>query len=47
MLAIFDGSPVLVYEGLIMASSFHTELDDDTRLMEYFLKNFCWDVGNN
>ncbi len=39
-LAEHDGVPVLVTEKNIMASSFHTELDDDTTLLEYFLKKF-------
>ena len=41
ILAEFRKSPVLVSEGQLLASSFHTELDDDTRLLEYFLKNYC------
>ncbi len=36
-LAYYEDSPVLVTERTIMASSFHTELDDDTTLMAYFL----------
>ena len=39
-LANYHGSPVLVSEGNILASSFHTELDDDTTLLEYFLDEF-------
>lgn len=39
-LAIYHDSPVLVSENKILASSFHTELDDDTTLLEYFLKKF-------
>lgn len=40
VLAEFDGSPILVRQNRIMASSFHTELDDDTTLLEYFLARF-------
>ena len=40
VLASLDDSPVLVREKNILASSFHTELDDDTRLLEYFLSDF-------
>ncbi|RKX27923.1 MAG: pyridoxal 5'-phosphate synthase glutaminase subunit PdxT [Candidatus Zixiibacteriota bacterium] len=36
----YNGSPVLVSEGLIMASSFHTELDNDTTLLEFFMGRF-------
>ncbi len=39
-LAVYRDSPVLVSQGKIMASSFHTELDDNTTLLEYFLKRF-------
>lgn len=39
-LAEFRGSPVLLTQENIMASSFHTELDDNTRLLEFFLKSF-------
>ncbi len=42
-LAVFDNVPVLVEENRIMASSFHTELHEDTRLLEYFLRKFCLD----
>ena len=40
VLAKYQESPVLVEQGYIMASSFHTELDDDTTLLRYFLRNF-------
>jgi len=36
----YDNSPVLVSEGNILASSFHTELDNDTTLLEYYIKSF-------
>ncbi|MEW6411792.1 MAG: pyridoxal 5'-phosphate synthase glutaminase subunit PdxT [Candidatus Zixiibacteriota bacterium] len=39
-LAEYDGVPVLVTEKNLMASSFHTELDDDTTLLRYFLQKF-------
>jgi 5'-phosphate synthase pdxT subunit len=35
-----NGSPVLVSERNILASSFHTELDEDTTLLEFFLREF-------
>jgi 5'-phosphate synthase pdxT subunit len=40
ILAEYGQSPVLVSEKNILASSFHTELNDDTTLLEYFLKKF-------
>ena len=33
-----DGTPVAAEEGRWLATSFHPELTDDTRLHEYFLK---------
>lgn len=36
-LAAIDGRPVLIQRGKLLASSFHPELTDDTRLHEYFL----------
>jgi 5'-phosphate synthase pdxT subunit len=39
-LASYRESPVLVCEKNILVSTFHTELDDDTTLLEYFLKKF-------
>jgi 5'-phosphate synthase pdxT subunit len=39
-LAVYRDSPTLVSQGNILASSFHTELDDNTTLLEYFLKRF-------
>lgn len=39
-LAIFHDSPVLLTQEKLMASSFHTELDDNTRLLEFFLESF-------
>lgn len=38
VMAEYDQSPVLVAEGNHMASSFHSELENDTRLLEQFLK---------
>ena len=37
-LAVYRGAPVLVSQGKCLASSFHTELEDDTRLLYYFLR---------
>jgi glutamine amidotransferase PdxT len=37
----FRNSPVLVRQGRHLASSFHTELDDDTTLLEYFLSEIA------
>ena len=39
-LAVYRDNPVLVSQSNIMASSFHTELNDNTTLLEYFLKRF-------
>lgn len=39
-LATYRGTPVLVSQRNLLASSFHTELDDDTRLLKYFLGEF-------
>jgi 5'-phosphate synthase pdxT subunit len=39
-LALYNDSPVLVSENNILASSFHTELDNDTTLLRYFLDHF-------
>ena len=40
VLAHYRNSPVLVAQGRVMASSFHSELENDTRVLEYFLKQF-------
>lgn len=40
ILANYKETPVLVSENNILASSFHTELDNDTTLLRYFLDNF-------
>jgi pyridoxal 5'-phosphate synthase pdxT subunit len=37
VLAEFEGVPVLVREGRLLASSFHPELTEDTRIHELFL----------
>lgn len=37
-LASIDGHPVLIQQGKLLASSFHPELTEDTRLHEYFVK---------
>jgi 5'-phosphate synthase pdxT subunit len=41
VMSTFKGSPVLVRQGRHLASSFHTELDDDTTLLEYFLSEIA------
>jgi len=38
--ATYQDVPVLVSEKNLMASSFHTELNDDTTLLEFFLRKF-------
>jgi 5'-phosphate synthase pdxT subunit len=40
VLAEYNHSPVLLYQNNCLASSFHTELDDDLTLTKYFLENF-------
>ncbi len=40
VLAEFEGRPVLVRQGAMLASSFHPELTEDTRIHEYFLSMF-------
>ncbi len=40
VLATYEGRPVLLRQNNIMVSSFHTELDDDLALTEFFLKHF-------
>jgi pyridoxal 5'-phosphate synthase pdxT subunit len=39
-LAEFGGSPVLIRQGNRLASSFHTELEEDTTVLRYFLDSF-------
>jgi glutamine amidotransferase PdxT len=36
-LAVWKNDPVLIRQGCLLAAAFHTELDDDTTLLEYFL----------
>lgn len=38
VLADFNGAPVLVRQGALLAATFHPELTADARLHEYFLK---------
>lgn len=38
VLASYNGHPVMVREGLLLASAFHPELTDDPRIHQYFLK---------
>ncbi len=40
VLATYDNHPVLVRQGNLLAGSFHTELEDDTTVLEYFLNDF-------
>ena len=40
VLSCYNDKPVFLKQANLLASSFHTELDNDTRLMEYFLENF-------
>ena len=40
-LAVYDGDPVLVRQDTLLAASFHTELAEDTALLEYFLDEVC------
>ncbi len=40
-LAEYEDSPVLVREDNILASSFHTELGEDTTLLQYFLRELA------
>jgi pyridoxal 5'-phosphate synthase pdxT subunit len=40
ILASYQGNPILVRERNVLASSFHTELWDDTTLLRQFLSNF-------
>ncbi|MCD6248717.1 MAG: pyridoxal 5'-phosphate synthase glutaminase subunit PdxT [candidate division Zixibacteria bacterium] len=37
VLAKYENDPILVQQNNLLAASFHTELDDDTRLLTYFL----------
>jgi len=41
VMSVFRDSPVLVRQGRHLASSFHTELDDNTTLLEYFLSEIA------
>jgi pyridoxal phosphate synthase yaaE subunit len=38
VLAELDGKPVFVQQGNIIATTFHPELTDDTRIHRYFLR---------
>lgn len=37
----YKDDPILVRQKNLLAASFHTELDEDTRLLEYFLDEVC------
>ena len=43
ILATYNNEPVLVEKDNILTSSFHSELENDTTLLEYFLDNFLVD----
>jgi len=43
VLGKFHNDPVLISQKNILASAFHTELNDDTTLLGYFLSNFLND----
>ena len=47
ILADYNEEPVLVEKDRILASSFHTELENDTSLLKYFLDNFFVDKVNS
>jgi 5'-phosphate synthase pdxT subunit len=40
VLAEYHGDPVLVRQNNLLAGSFHTELENDTTLLKYFLTDF-------
>ena len=42
VLADYENDPVLVRQENLLAASFHTELEDDTRLLAYFLNEVCY-----
>ncbi len=41
VLAKYNDSPVLIRQGNCLAASFHSELDNDTSLLTYFVDKFC------
>ncbi len=43
VLAVYQGEPVLIRQGAVLATTFHTELTDDTQLIDYFLRHFLPD----
>ncbi|MBD3403668.1 pyridoxal 5'-phosphate synthase glutaminase subunit PdxT [candidate division GN15 bacterium] len=45
VLATFRESPVLVEQDHILAASFHSELEEDTTLLEYFFRHFLLDTA--
>lgn len=47
VLAEYKDSPVLVAQGHILASSFHTELEDETLLTECFLNKFLLELTDH
>ena len=46
-IATYENQPVLVEKDNILASSFHSELEDNTTLLEYFIANFFVDKVKN
>lgn len=40
VLAEFEGAPILIARNKLLAGSFHSELSEDTALLQYFLDNF-------
>lgn len=46
ILASFQGKPVLVEEGNLMASSFHSEIAGDARIHRYFMKKIGRERGS-
>ncbi len=46
ILATYENEAVLVEKDNIMASSFHTELENDTTLLKFFLENYLVDILN-
>ncbi len=41
ILGTLQGEPVLVQQGLALASTFHPELTESTEIHSYFIKNIC------
>ena len=41
VLAEYDGYPVMVRQGSILATGFHPELTEDSRIHEFFINDLC------